>query len=251
MSVRFTVIGSAGTHPSASRVCSSYLVRHEDTTLLLDMGSGSLHNLQKVIDLPDLDAVVISHLHPDHFVDLYALNYAMRFHPDSPGPIPVYGPAETHATVASMLPEESIERMAKLLHFTPAKAGQRLEVGALTIELFEMNHPTECIGSRITAGDTVISFTGDTAPTPQIEALGREADLLVIDATWLERQRPLPPDIHCTGLEAGIAATEAQAKRVMITHVSPYNDPAEVGAEAARAYDGEILLAVDLEEITL
>ncbi len=249
MSPRLTVIGSAGTHSSAERVCSSYLISHEGRHLLLDLGPGALHNLCKVIDLADLDAVLISHMHPDHFLDLYGLQYALRFHPAAPGPIPVYGPADMYDMITAILPEESVEKMAHLLKFHTARAGDVIEEAGMRTELFAMNHPMECLGSRTTVGDRVIAFTGDTAPTPQITALAQGADLLLCDATWMESQRPIPPDVHCTGLEAGTAADRAGAQCLVITHVSPYNDPAAVAAEAATAYDGRIIVATDLMEI--
>lgn len=246
-----TIIGSAGTHSSAERVCSSYLLSHDGFNLLLDMGPGALHNLCKTIDLADLDAILISHMHPDHFLDLYGLQYALRFHPAGPGPIPVYGPSDLFPMIAAILPEESVEKMGNLLHFRQGRPGDVLELGPLTVELFQMNHPMECLGSRTIAGDRVIAFTGDTAPSPQVTHLARNADLLLCDATWLETQRPIPSNIHCTGLEAGQAAAAAQARRLVITHVSPYNDPAAVAAEAATAYDGDIVVATDLMEIDL
>lgn len=251
MTTRLTVIGSAGTHSSAERVCSGYLVSHDGTDVLLDMGPGVLHNLCKVIDLAALDAILISHMHPDHFLDLYGLQYALRFHPAGPGPIPVYGPADMYQMIASILPQESIDKMANLLRFEVAAPGQVLTIGTLSIELFEMNHPLPCLGSRTTAGDHVIAFTGDTAPTPTTSHLARDADLFLCDATWLESQRPIPADVHNTGLEAGQAAAAAGARRLVITHVSPYNDPVVVAAEAAQAYDGEIIVATDLMEIDL
>ena len=251
MTVTVTVIGSAGTHSAAERVCSSYLVTHEGTDLLLDVGSGALHNLLKVRDVADLDGLVISHMHPDHYMDVFGLNYALRFHPSDLPAIPVFGPADMYPVVSNTLPEESVEKMADLLHFHTARAGDRVHVNEMAIELFAMNHPMETLGSRITIGDTVVAFTGDTAPTPEIDGLAADADLLICDPTWLESQRPLPADVHCTGAEAGRAAASAGARRLLITHVSPYNDPQAVADEAATHYDGEVIVAVDLMEIDL
>ncbi|CAN5174629.1 MBL fold metallo-hydrolase [soil metagenome] len=248
---RLTVIGSAGTHSSAERVCSSYLISHEGTNLLLDFGPGALHNLCKVIDIADLHGIVISHMHPDHFLDLYGLQYALRFHPGNPGPVPVFGPSDMYRMIEAILPEESMDKMAKLLRFETVVAGQSITVGALQVEMFAMNHPMECVGSRVTAGSHVIAFSGDTAPTPQTTPLARDADLFLCDATWMESQRPIPADVHCTGLEAGQAAAGADARCLVITHVSPYNDPDAVAEEAAKAYGGTIVVATDLMEIDL
>ena len=246
-----TVIGSAGTHASADRVCSSYLLTYGDDNLVLDLGAGALHNLSKAISVSAISGIIISHMHPDHFLDLYGLQYALRFHPESPGPIPVYGPAPLESTIAALLPDESMQRMGEQMEFRPLEHGSQAELGPFEIELFSMNHPEPCLGSRVTIGDTVVAFTGDTAPTPATTPLARDADLFICDSSWLESQRPVPPDVHNTGLEAGRAATAAAVRRLLITHVSPYNDPQEVAAEAATTYDGEIIVATDLMEITL
>lgn len=246
-----TVIGSAGSHASAERVCSSYLINHDGYNLVLDLGPGALHNLSKVIDVADLEAILISHLHTDHYLDLYGLQYALRFHPGKPGPVPVYGPTGMRDKIAAILPDESMQKMGELLHFHTVGAGQSVPVQELDIRLFAMNHPVECLGSRIVAGNHVIAFTGDTAPTPATTPLAHDADLFLCDATWTESQRPLPLDIHSTGVEAGRAATAADVAHLIITHVSPYTDPAAVAAEAATVFDGDITVATDLMEFHL
>lgn len=251
MTLTLTVIGCAGTNPSRDRVCSSYLVAADGYRLLLDCGHGALHRLQSVVDVSELDAVLISHLHADHFADLYGLNYALRFHPDQPPPVPVYAPAGAREFIGQLLPEESLERMGTTLDFRVAAAGDRLTLGPLTVELFRANHPIETLASRITAGRQVLAYTADTAPTDDLLPCARDADLLLADCTWSEAQRPLPEGVHCTGLEAGRLAAAADARRLLVTHVSPYNDPAAIAAEAAQAYSEEILVAADLQEITL
>lgn len=251
MTTRLTVIGCAGTHASAQRVCSAYLLNHDGYNLLLDIGPGALHNLSKVIDVADLDAVLVSHAHPDHFLDLYGLQYALRFHPDQPGPVPVYGPPGLEVTVKAILPAESAAKLGDLLEFPVVAPDQTLSLGPLDVELFGMRHPVPCVGSRVTAADRVVAFTGDTAPTPATTPLARDADLFLCDATWRESQRPLPEGIHCTGLEAGQAAADAGVATLVVTHVSPYNDPAVVADEAATAYDGDIVIATDLMEFDL
>lgn len=251
MSLRLTIVGSAGTNPSAERVCSCYLVEADGFRLVLDLGHGALHRLQQVIDVAEIDALLLSHLHADHFADIYGLNYAMRFHPAAPPPIPVYTPPGGEAFITQLLPEESIERMGASLTFHEARPGTTLECGPLTIELHRANHPVETLASRITDGTRTLTYTGDTAPSDEVVAAATGADLLLCDATWLESQRPLPADVHCTGREAGQIADRAGVSRLVVTHVSPYNDPAAVAAEAAEVFAGEVVIAHDLQEITL
>ena len=230
-------------------MCSSYMVEVEGYRLLLDCGNGSLSNLQRRWDVGAIDAIIISHLHPDHFADLYGLYYALRFHRDGPRSVPVYAPKGAWEFASQLL--DSADTFAQTCRFEAAKAGDVLELGPLRVTLFAANHPVETLASRVEGGGKVIAYTGDSAPTENLHHAARDADLLMADATWLERERPLPSGVHMTGHEAGRTAAEANAQRLMVTHVFPSNDPAEVSAEAARAFDGEILTAFDLQELVL
>lgn len=230
-------------------MCSSYLVEVDGYRLLLDCGNGSLSNLQRRTDVSAVDAIIISHLHPDHFADLYGLYYALRFHPDGPRSVPVYAPKGAWEFASQLL--DSADTFAETCRFEVATAGDVLQLGPLHVTLFAANHPVETLASRVEGGGRVLAYTGDSAPSENLHHAARDADLLLADATWLERERPLPVGVHMTGHEAGRTAAEANAQRLMVTHVFPSNDPADTAAEAARAYDGEILTATDLQELVL
>ncbi|MBA2529218.1 MAG: MBL fold metallo-hydrolase, partial [Euzebyales bacterium] len=154
--MRLTVLGCAGTYPGRQRMCSSYLVEHAGYRLLLDCGNGSLANLQRCCDVGDIDAVLISHVHPDHFVDLYGLYYALRFHPDGPRSVPVYAPAGAREYVAQLLDDAA--QFASVCRFEVVAAGQELVLGPLAVSLFAAEHPVETLASRVTAGGTVLAY---------------------------------------------------------------------------------------------
>ncbi|CAN5231677.1 MBL fold metallo-hydrolase [soil metagenome] len=251
MSVRLIVCGSAGTHPGPGRVCSSYLVTADGTDLLLDAGNGSLANLQTVRDVADLDAVVLSHLHPDHCADMYGLYYARRFHRREQPPLPVHAPAGAADRLAALLADDGPDAFNPWCAFVDLTAGDAFAVGGLDVAAFRVRHPGTAFGVRVAAGGRVLAYTGDAALTAELVAAVAGADLLVADATWLERDRPLLSGIHMTGLEAGRLAAQARVGRLLVTHVKPSNDPAEVAAEAARAFDGQIIVAADRMELTL
>jgi ribonuclease BN (tRNA processing enzyme) len=249
--MQLTVLGSAGTHPGPDRLCSSYLVSHEGFRLLLDCGNGSLSNLQRVIDVSCLDAVLISHLHPDHFADLYGLYYALRFHPEGPLQVPLYGPTRTHEFVTQLLPEESASTFADYLPATAVGPGDRLALGPLQVRLFPAHHPAPALAVRVEAAGRVLAYSGDSAWTPDLIDCARDADLFVCDSSWLERDRPHPEGIHMTGAEAGRIAQDAGAARLLLTHIYPRNDPEDLAAEASGTYHGEIMVAHDLDVIEL
>lgn len=244
MTLSLTVLGSAGTHPGPGRACSSYLVEADGYRVLLDCGNGSLANLQQRVDVAAVDAVVVSHLHPDHFADLYGLYYARRFHPDGPQPVRVCAPAGAEHLIGQLVGDGGT--FGEICRFETAAAGDTLELGPLRATFFAADHPVETLATRLEGDDTVVAYSGDSGPTGTLAECARDADLFVCDATWLDRAGPYPAGVHMTGLQAGRTAAEARARRLLVSHVLPTNDPVEIAAEAARSYDGETLAAQDL-----
>jgi ribonuclease BN (tRNA processing enzyme) len=222
---------------------------HDGTHLLMDVGNGSLANLQRVLDVSALDALVVSHAHPDHFVDVYGLYYALRFHPDGDQHLPVYAPRGFLELAGLLLPEESRVSLADVLGVEDVAAGDRVALGSLELSFGAASHPIEALTTRVEAGGRTVVYTGDTAYSPAVVAAASGADLLVCDATWLDRQGPHPEGVHSTGLDAGRMAAEAGVARLMVTHVYPRIDPDDVAAEARSAFVGEVLVANDLDVV--
>ncbi|MGH8908907.1 MAG: MBL fold metallo-hydrolase [Egibacteraceae bacterium] len=249
--MRLVVLGSSGTHIARDRACASYLVEAGGYRLLMDCGNGSLSRLQRRWDVADIDAVLITHLHVDHFADLYSLYYALRYYQGGPRWVPVYAPRGAHDFIAQLLGPDPTGKLADTCHFEVAQAGDELRLGPLRVELFAAAHPVETLAPRVEHPDGVIAYSADSGPSPQIVACAREADLFLCDSSWLERQRPLPPDLHMTGREAGLTAAQAGVAHLVVTHVFPANDPIAVASEAASVFAGEVSAATDLQEFTL
>jgi ribonuclease BN (tRNA processing enzyme) len=249
--VKVTVLGSAGSHPGNGRACSSYLVSAGDHHLLLDCGNGSVANLLDVVDPAALDAVIISHLHPDHFVDLYGLHYVLRFHPTGAKKVDVYAPKGAQDLMTSLLLGESAGSFVAHLPMHVAAAGDRYDIGPFAVELFAANHPIETLASRITIDGRIIAYSGDSAPTSALVTCALDADLFICDATWVSRDAPFPEGVHMTGTQAGMHAAEAGVERLMVTHVFPQRQPEQVAADAETVYDGIVWVAYDREEYEL
>ena len=245
MPLSLGVCGSAGTHPGPGQACSGYLVAAGASRLLVDTGNGSLSQLQRWVDVADLDAVLLSHTHPDHCVDLYGLYYARRFHPADPAPLTVYAPAGAEAQLAALLPSDAREGFSQHLRFVPVAAGDTLVVGALTVRLHAAVHPVETLAARIIADGRVLAYSGDTHGGDDVAAAAAAADLFVCDATWLAADGPHPEGLHCTGAEAGALAEQAGARRLLVTHVNPRLDRDAMAAEAAEHTTAEVTAAED------
>ena len=239
--MRLTVIGCAGSFPGADSPASCYLVEHDGFRLLLDLGNGALGVLQRYVDLTEIDAVVLSHLHADHCLDLCGLYVAQRYHPQGPRPrIPVWGPRGTAQRLARAYDMPEDPGMTGEFDFRDLVAGERA-IGPFTVTAARVNHPVEAYGLRIQGDGHVIAYSGDTAETPALVDLARDADIALFEASCLE-VRPAP-GVHLTARQAAGHAREAGAQVLVLTHLVPWNDPGATLAEARPAFDGEILLA--------
>jgi ribonuclease BN (tRNA processing enzyme) len=240
--VRLTVLGCSGTFPGPSSPCSGYLVEHDGFRLVVDLGAGALGNLQRHIDVRDVDAVYVSHLHADHCIDLVAYFYARRYHPTGQLPkLPVYGPPGTAFRIAAAFEEPPVDGFDEIYDFVERGEGT-VQIGPFAVTSARVSHPIECHGLRIEADGKVLTYSGDTASCPQLVELARNADLFLCEASWPSEPTP-PPGIHLTGREAGEHAAAAGAHKLVLTHLMPFHDPMAMMAEAKEAYDGPLELA--------
>lgn len=241
--MRITVIGCSGSFPGPDSPASCYLVQAGGFALLLDLGSGALGALQNHIGLYDIDAILFTHLHADHCLDLCGYWVARKYAPDGLKPrIPVYGPdgvAERMARAYDLDPEPG---MSEAFDFRTLAPGT-FEVGPFTVTAATMNHPVEAYGFRVEHGGVALAYTGDTGECEALVDLASGVDLLLAEASFVEREG-LPDDLHLTARQAGVYATRADAGRLVLTHLVPWNDPGHTLAEAkSSGYRGHIELA--------
>lgn len=249
--MRLTVVGMSGTFPGPESGCSSYLVEHDGFRLLLDVGNGSTGALQRVCGLLGPDAVIVSHLHGDHYLDLITYTYARRYHPDGqPGVLPVFGPTEIADHVASAFGRDVTQLLGEVYDFRPVTDDKRIELGPFSIDLKRVNHPVETYGMRLQAGGRTLAYSADSAGCDALVDLARDADLFLCEASYLEGEDN-PPNIHLTGREAGEHAARAGAKRLLLTHIVPWGDGTRSLAEARTSYDGDLAVAkaLDVHEV--
>jgi ribonuclease BN (tRNA processing enzyme) len=249
--VKLTVIGSAGTFPGPASGCSSYLLEEDGFRLLLDVGNSSTGALQKACGLLGPDAVVVSHLHGDHYLDLVTYTYARRYHPDGTPPIlPVYGPSNIQDAMIRAYGKGIGSLLDEVYDFRPVDRDQKVSVGPFEVDLRRVIHPVETYGMRITAGGRSIAYSADSGVCDALLALAHNVDLFLCEASYLDGDDN-PPNIHLTGREAAEHAVKAEAQRLLLTHLVPWGDETRTVAEATGAYDGEIAVArsLDVHEI--
>jgi ribonuclease BN (tRNA processing enzyme) len=245
-------VGCAGSFPSPDSPASCYLVEADDADgrtwrLVLDLGSGALGPLQRHAPLDGLDAVVLSHLHPDHISDICGLYVARRYRPGGPvpGSLPVYGPAGTAERVRRMYGGDPTG-LAETFDVRELSDGRSVTLGPLTLTPYRVEHPVEAYGLRVEAQagrrTEVLAYTGDTDTCEGLLPLAKGADLLLAEASFQEG-RDEARGVHLTGLRAGLAAADAGCRRLLLTHVPVWTDPQVVLAEARSAFPGAVELA--------
>jgi ribonuclease BN (tRNA processing enzyme) len=227
------VVGCSGSFPSPDSPASCYLLEADDGErtwrIVLDLGSGALGPLQRLVDPRRIDAVVISHLHPDHFMDLCGLYVARRYHPsgEQVPPLPVYGPEHTATRVLQAYGPDAAAEMPRVYDVRALTDGGRVA------------HPVAAFGMRIEHDGRVLAYSGDTDSCPALVDLATGADLLLAEASFQEG-RDEARGIHLTGRRAGEVARAAGARRLVLTHIPVWTDAAVVVAEARQIYPGMV-----------
>ncbi|MEU7044593.1 MBL fold metallo-hydrolase [Streptomyces varsoviensis] len=239
--MKLTVVGCSGTFPSAESACSSYLVEADGFRLLLDMGNGALGEMQRHIGLYDLDAVLLSHLHADHCIDMCGY-FVARYYRHEGGradAIPVYGPEGTEqrlSTAYGDVPDDKC--MSEVFDFRTLAPGS-FGLGPFTVRAERMRHPVEAFGFRVEHGSAALAYSGDTGPCDALDTLSAGTDLLLCEASFTYGKEDIP-DLHLNGREAGEIAARARVGRLVLTHIPPWTDPVTNVRDAESVFAGPV-----------
>ena len=253
--MRLTIVGCSGSVPGPESAASCYLVQApfagRTFSLLLDLGPGALGALYRHLDPRDVDAVALSHLHPDHCLDLCAFYVAGRYSPTAPwNRCPVYGPSGTAARLTRAYEVDSLGSNEPpgpgiAEHFDYREWQTEQVIGPFTVTTTRVRHPVTAYAIAVTedgpAGGRLV-FSGDTGACPELVELARGTDLLLAEAAFLE-QPGNPADLHLTGRDAAQIAQAAGAGTVVLTHIPPWHDADLVLAQARPHFDGPVELA--------
>lgn len=259
--MRVHIIGCSGSFAGPESAASSYLLEAEDEAgrtwrVLMDLGSGAFGPLQSVIDPADLDAVVISHLHPDHYLDLTGLEVFWAYHSRTDlGQLPIHAPAPLPERLNAVLSREGcipdgVDR-APFEHHILAD-GARFTIGPFAFETRSVLHPVEAYGFRITCGDAVLAYSGDSDTCEALDELAAGADLFLCEAGYIEGRDDRFTGVHLTGRRAGECAARAGVHHLALTHIPAWTDPEVPLAEARAMHDGPVTMVapMDILEVT-
>ncbi|RJQ10436.1 MAG: MBL fold metallo-hydrolase [Dehalococcoidia bacterium] len=241
-----TVIGSSASQPAAGDACSGYLVTHGRASVLLDCGAGTLGRLQEHVALDDLSAIVISHLHPDHFSDLIPLRYGRRYGEAGAREIPVFLPpggiVYLHGLAAALSKTRPFwDGALRLQEYAP---GITIEVDEITVGPVEVVHGIRSFGMLVQADGRRLAYSSDTVMCDEVQLLAAGADVLLAENT-LGGGAPAhhEPVTHLSAVQAGLVAARAGVETLVLTHFWHTADRAQACAEAREVFAGRILAA--------
>lgn len=235
------VLGADGSWPRVGGAASGYLIRHDGFSIWVDLGTGTMANLQEHVGLYDVGAVLVSHIHADHLVDLFTYFYSRNYGPLEPPPsIPLIMPPGATDHVLNMLSGSGGHDIVNRFDIREIEPGTDLDLGPFEIHTAPMAHPVPTLGMRFEAGGATVAYSADTGPCADLVGVARDVDLLLAEATWLEDGKHRPPGIHLTAKEAGEHAEEAGAGELILVHINPLSDRERAREEAASTFSGPL-----------
>lgn len=239
--MRLTVVGCAPAWTTRRNdPSSSYLVEEADTAIVLDLGQGALGALAAIRPPESIEAVFVSHLHPDHHADLVALRHYLRYGLGPPGSVELHAPAELRTRYDAFLGEAGFLDGLPGADLRPGA----VSIGRLVVEAREVTHALNSHAFRVTptSGGIGLVYSGDCGRAADLVPLIAAGDTLLCEAFWGTSEAEESAQ-HLTAADAVWVATAARANRLILTHIPDAHDPVASVRSAAESFDGEVLLA--------
>lgn len=250
---QLTILGGSAAGVGTDQGCSGYLIQTETTSIVLDLGPDTLLELRKHIDYRELTAIVISHLHMDHILDLFALRFTLS-----------YNPVKAERRIPLLLPPGGLAFMAKAAELFATEPGEiedyfsevydmgeynpdgLLEIGDFMLTFARTIHPVPCWAIRVHARDNSddLVYTADTGSDVNLDDFARETAVLVADSAAM----PTAPEemirqVHMTPQHAADLATRVSARTLVLSHMWEENDPMNAAMSARESFQGRLHVA--------
>ena len=254
--LRITVVGSSSSIPRPNRACSSYLVQDDETSVVLDLGTGAFANLRRHVEYDRLDAIVISHMHADHFIDLIPLRYALCYGALRPArKLPLYLPPDgermLHQLVGAFADEGGGDFISEVFDVHTYDPAATLAIGAGRLSFALTSHYIPAFAMRYEWRGQAFTYSADTAPEARIIELARDCDLFICESTLLAGDVERGMRGHSSAREAGLMAQSAGVRRLVLTHYPECATARDLDESARECFAGEIIIADDHHVLSL
>jgi len=246
--MRLTVLGASPWVQNPGGACSGYLVETSESRLLLDCGPGVVGKLRQHVELGDVDAIFISHRHPDHCFDLVPYEHGLRYGPGSVGErrpslyVPPDDP-ERIGLLTAIYSDAGLDVLEEAFHLSAYPADDAVQIGDAVIRFRQVRHYIPTYAMRIESAGRVLIYSADSGPCEALEDLAQGGDLLVCEDTFVAPEGLPEERGHMAASEAGTVARRGRVDRLMLTHFLRGADDERRRAEAERAFGKRVMLA--------
>jgi len=233
-----TVVGFWGGYPKVNEASTGYLIEQDGFNLLLDCGSGVLSQLQRYLPPEELDALVLTHYHPDHVADIGVLQHALliqQFLQKKSIHLSAYGHTEDQIGFDSLDYKELMSKKA----YAP---NEKLKLGPFTLSFLKTIHPVPCYAVRIESDKATMVYTADSAYQEFFISFAKDADLLISECNFYKGMNAASAG-HMTSEDAATIAKRANVQKLMLSHLPHFGDLNQLVSEAQETYNGDVLLA--------
>ncbi len=250
--MKLTVLGS-GTILSKERSTAAFLLENGSSKMLIDFGLGNLRQLQKVVDPLEIFSLFLTHLHPDHSLDLVSL-LAFKKHSKifkqgiEKRQFHLFGPSgvkEFYASIVKAFP--FIERLDFDVSIKELSLS-KIDFFGFNVKSRPVRHSVPALAYRIEHCGKSVVFSGDTRYCEEIKSISENADLLVLECSLPDKMQGFE---HLTPKECSLIVAQAKPKKVLLTHFYPMVNPLKAKREVEKAFSGEVIVAEDLMELKI
>ena len=238
--MKLHILGCYGPVSGNDGPTSSYLMEVNNKKILMDIGSGSLVNLQKVCRIEDIDMIILSHLHSDHINDLFVLRYYLKLIDKK---IPLYAPNSPSSEFDRFKDEECFD-------VNVLEDDMEVELNDIKISFLSTQHPVDTFMTKIEYDNKIFVYSGDSIVNDNLKTFIKGVDFALLDGAFLSRQK-LNRNTHMSSYDAAKTVKEMKVKKLMITHLAPFINRKEYLFDAKKGSDEEILLALPMLKVEI
>jgi ribonuclease BN (tRNA processing enzyme) len=249
---RLTVLGGSAAGVGTGQGCAGYLIQSDTANVVLDLGPDTLLELRKHTDFRRLDGIVISHLHVDHILDLFALRFALAYNPQRPPkPVPLWMPpgglAFLDRAAALFATDDQDGYFSSVFDLAEYDPDAGLTIADLTLSFARTVHHIPCWAIRVhpAADDGDVFYTADTGTDSDLDQIAAGAAVIISESTY-PTGTPVEETskIHLTPRHAGELAARAGARHLVLTHMWEEYDPQAFLSEARKYFTGRLTIAI-------